>query len=509
MTDGRWQPPGGGEGPRFLGRAGIAIVLVVILAATATATTALLTIEDYVAAPASAGPSIRTLEPIPEAPPGGAQTILVLGSDRRWADLKANNPSLRQSNPSRSDTMLLVRMNPDRGVTSVLSMPRDLKVQIPGHGTDKLNASYSIGGPDLTRRTIEDLLPGVTIHHLVNVNFRGFRQAVSAIGCVYVDVDRRYYHSNEGLPVSAHYAEIDVEPGYQRLCGQRALDYVRFRHADSDLVRAARQQDFLRAAKDQVSTSQLVGNLDELLRIMRRNTQTDKRLGTVKGALRLGKLGLYSSDKPVVQVEFPATLTGDFVEASPDALARAAQRFMNATAPKKQTAISKTRSRAQTRKIKAAKLVDGGAAGRQASKQAVEDREVGFPLYYPGKLTPQGQYAAPDTDRRVRPRTYTIRDRADRAHKAYRLVIRQSEIEGQYYGVQGTTWTTPPVLAHPDSTTRLRGRTLKLYRSGGRLRFVSWRKGRAVYWVSNTLSLRLTNGQMLGIAASLTRMRSR
>jgi hypothetical protein len=73
--------------------------------------------------------------------------------------------------------------------------------------------------------------------------------------------------------------------------------------------------------------------------------------------------------------------------------------------------------------------------------------------------------------------------------------------------VQGTTWSQPPLLAHPDATARLKGRTLKLFKSGSRLRFVSWRKGRAVYWVSNTLSLRLSNGQMLGIAASLARMR--
>lgn len=507
MSQPHWQPPGGHEGFRFLGRAGLASVLVVVLVAVATATTALLTIDDIL--PESGGASIHTLNPIPEAPPGGAQTVLVLGSDRRWSDLKANNPLLQRSNPSRSDTMLLVRMNPDRGVTSVLSMPRDLKVVIPGHGLDKLNASYADGGPDLTRRTIEQLLPGVSINHIVNVNFGGFRQVVDAVGCVYADVDRRYYHSNVGLPVSARYAEIDVDPGYQRLCGQRALDYVRFRHADSDLVRAARQQDFLRSAKDQISTSQLVGNLDELLRIMSKNTQTDKGLSSVKGALRLGKLALYSSDKPVVQVEFPALYSGggSFVEASPATLKRLADRFLHATPPKKQEAPTKKSAKAQKSKIRKASLVDGTAAAKAAAGPSVKAGEIGFPLYYPKKITPQGRYVAPDTDSRIRPRTYSIRDRAGRKHLAYRLVLQQNQIEGQFYGVQGTTWDTPPLLAHPDATTRLQGRTLKLFKSGSRLRFVSWRKGRAVYWVSNTLSVRLSNGQMLGIAASLSRMR--
>ncbi len=504
-----WQPPGGREGLRFLGRSGLAMVLVIVLAATATATTALLKLDSYVSPTEASGPSIKTLDPIPEAPPGGAQTILVIGSDRRWADLKANNPALQRSNPARSDTMLLVRMNPKRGVTTVLSMPRDLKVLIPGQGTDKLNASYSVGGPDLTRRTIENLLPGVKINHIVNVNFGGFRQAVTAIGCVYTDVDRRYYHSNVGLPVSQHYAEIDIEPGYQRLCGQRALDFVRFRHADSDIVRAARQQDFLRSAKDQISTSQLVGNLDELLKIMRRNAQTDERLNSVKGALRLGKLALYSSDKPVVQIEFPAVFSGgeggSFVEASPASLQTIARRFLAAQPPKKQTKVTRKRTKTQKSEIKSSKLVDGTKVGRDAAKPKAG--QVGFPLYYPRKITPQGRYVAPDTDGKVQPRTYTIRDRADKPHLAYRMVVQQNQIEGQFYGIQGTTWTTPPLLAHPDGTARLSGRTLKLYKSGSRLRFVSWRKGRAVYWVSNTLSLRLSNGQMLGIAASLTRMR--
>ena len=108
---------------------------------------------------------------------------------------------------------------------------------------------------------------GLDINHIININFGGFREVINAIGCVYVDVDRRYYHSNEGLPLSAHYAEIDIDPGYQKLCGTDALNYVRFRHADSDIVRAARQQAFLRQAKDQLNASSLIGKRDKLLDI--------------------------------------------------------------------------------------------------------------------------------------------------------------------------------------------------------------------------------------------------
>ena len=79
------------------------------------------------------------------------------------------------------------------------------------------------------------------------MHFNGFWRAVNAVGCVYADIDRRYYND------SAEYVYIDVQPGYQRMCGRKALQYVRFRHEDTDIVRAARQQDFLRQAKQQIA----------------------------------------------------------------------------------------------------------------------------------------------------------------------------------------------------------------------------------------------------------------
>ena len=125
-----------------------------------------------------------------------------------------------------------------------MSIPRDLKVEIPGVGTDKFNAAYAYGGPKLTLRVVKEMT-GLKINHVVNVDFLGFVQAVYAIGCVFTDVDRRYYHSNEGVPPSEQYAEINIQPGYQLLCGKKALEYVRYRHTDTDIVRSARQQDFI------------------------------------------------------------------------------------------------------------------------------------------------------------------------------------------------------------------------------------------------------------------------
>ena len=130
---------------------------------------------------------------------------------------------------------MLLRVDPDRNAIALFSLPRDLEVEIPGYGTDKLNEAYAYGGPELTLKTIQKLTEvpatdnqGLEINHLVNVDFEGFARAVNAIDCVYVDVDRRYYHSNE--ETVEQYEEIDIQPGYQALCGFDALDYARYRH---------------------------------------------------------------------------------------------------------------------------------------------------------------------------------------------------------------------------------------------------------------------------------------
>ena len=109
-----------------------------------------------------------------DVPGGGPQTILVIGSDERFEDRKL-------AHAARSDTMILVRLDPDKEATAVMSIPRDLKVKIPGHGTDKINAAYSDGGPKLTVKTVRNLLH-VPINHVVNVNFGGFRRAVNRLG---------------------------------------------------------------------------------------------------------------------------------------------------------------------------------------------------------------------------------------------------------------------------------------------------------------------------------------
>jgi hypothetical protein len=322
--------------------------------------------------------------------------------------------------------------------------------------------------------------------------------------------------------VSAHYAEIDVRPGYQQLCGQRALDYVRFRHADSDIVRAARQQDFLRSAKDQLSTSSLIGQRDKLIRIMQSNTQTDTSLRSLKGVLKLAKLAIFSSGNPVAQIKFPPVYTGDattgeYVEASAATLQRLRDQFFHASpevkkgkATKKKTKKAPKGSSGDARASKA-KLVRARTQGENLVARTVASHRLGFQLYFPLRMTPNGRYASTVNDGTTvdaTPRVYTLRDRAGRKHRAYRLVVLENLQEGSYYGVEGTDWMTPPLLANPTSATTVGGRKLLLYKAGSRLRYVAWKRKGAVYWVSNSLSLTLSNAQMIGIAGSLTHIGS-
>jgi LCP family protein required for cell wall assembly len=506
------------EGLRFLARAFGSVVLISVLAAAATATASLLQLKDIIEPPASAPPPVKTKE-VTEAKPGKPQTILILGSDRRWSDLKKNNPRLSKSVAARSDTILLVRMDPRQEATAVLSIPRDLKVLIPGYGINKINAAYSLGGPDLTAKTVKSLFgEDFKINHIINVNFSGFRKVVDALGCIYSDVDRRYYHSNLGLPVSAHYAEIDIRPGYQELCGQRALDYVRFRHADSDLVRAARQQDFLRSAKDQLSTSSLIDERNKLIKIMQKSTQTDESLRSVKGVLKLAKLAIFSAGHPVAQLKFPPVYSGDaetgeYVEASAETLQRLRDQFFHASPEVKKSESKKqgaAKAASGNKRIKSARVVNARRTGEDLVAKTVASHRLGFRLYFPTRLSPNGRYASTVSDGTTSdatPRVYTLRDRAGRKHKAYRLVVMENIQEGSYYGVEGTDWMTPPLLANPTSAVTIHGRRLQLFKAGSRLRYVAWKRKDAVYWVSNSLQLKLSNAQMLAIAASLTNLK--
>ena len=160
---------------------------------------------------------------------------------------------------------MLVRLDPDKEATALLSLPRDLKVRIPGYGTDKINAAYSVGGPEADAATVSKVT-GIPINHVVNVDFKGFREAVNALGCAYIDIDR----ATSTTTRSYDRLRDDRPSGLPEGCAAHdALDYVRYRHEDTDIVRAARQQEFLRQLKQQIGLTKLISSADRPARHLR------------------------------------------------------------------------------------------------------------------------------------------------------------------------------------------------------------------------------------------------
>jgi LCP family protein required for cell wall assembly len=232
----------------LVGRLAMWCGIAFLVMATGTAGGAYLYFHQSVAAVAAKTPEVRrAARQLSVALPGQPAVALVIGYDHR----KADGPNAS----GRSDTLMLLRADPSTDSISLLSFPRDMRVEIrcPGRTPffDKINAAYSYCGPQGSLQTVR-ALTGVDINYLMTVNFRGFRQIVDRLGGAWIDVDRRYFNDRGG---PSGYAKINLQPGYQQLTGRQTLDYVRFRHTDSDLYRVARQQQFVKALKGQIQQS--------------------------------------------------------------------------------------------------------------------------------------------------------------------------------------------------------------------------------------------------------------
>jgi LCP family protein required for cell wall assembly len=489
-----------------------ASVLVIGASAATTAVAGLLQVNQLVI-DLGGTPAIVTKQVVLPNP-GQPQTILIIGSDHRAGD---------PFTAANTDTMLLVRLNSASSTINVLSIPRDLQVNIPGAGSAKINSAYSDGGPSLLIKTIrQNVFPDLKVNHIVDVNFGGFADLVNAIGCVYADVDHRYYN-NTAL---TDYSSIDIQPGYQKLCGTDALAFVRFRHTDSDLVRNARQQDFIRWAKDQYGINNLLANRDRLLRIFGDHAQTDHGLHTTDGLIELFNLVLNSAGNTIKQFKFPAVflpcdstaapgaaVAPCFVTATASAEQSTYAKFMTPTPPAKPAAKTSSSSSSKggkrSSRIPTAGLTADLPDGRS---QAAQLTRVKLPVYFPRLIKTGSSYclgligncpletASPGSY----PREYSIHDQHGLTHAAYRMTLELNPVLGEYYGVEGTTWRDPPLLASPSGFRNVGGKRLALYASGGKLTTVAWHTPHGVYWVSNTLTTDIPSQQLIGIAASLS-----
>jgi LCP family protein required for cell wall assembly len=228
-----------------VGRLAIWLGVASLVLVSGAAGGAYLYFHQSVAAVAADTPQVkRAARQLSVALPGQPAVALVIGYDHRKED--GNNST------GRSDTLMLVRADPATDSISLLSFPRDMRVEIrcPGQAPffEKIAHAYSYCGPQGSLNTVRGLT-GVPINYLITVNFRGFRQIIDRLDGAWVDIDRRYFNDRGG-PFG--YAKINLRPGYQQLTGRQALDYVRYRHTDSDLYRVARQQQFVKAFKGQV-----------------------------------------------------------------------------------------------------------------------------------------------------------------------------------------------------------------------------------------------------------------
>ncbi len=215
-------------------------------------------------------------------------TIMIMGVDERDDDV------------GRSDTLMVATLDPKKDQAALMSIPRDTRVKIKGHGWDKINAAYAYGsakggseaGEKLAQRTVEDFL-GVNMDHYVVVNIQAFQKIIDAIGGIDIDVEKRMYYEDpwddDGGLI------IDLQPGMQHMDGKTAVTYVRYRDEEGDIGRIKRQQKFMKACMDKVTSPAIIPKLPSVIKEVMSSVKTDLSFrqmlefaGTLKEAQKNG-----------------------------------------------------------------------------------------------------------------------------------------------------------------------------------------------------------------------------
>lgn len=217
--------------------------------------------------------------------------ILVLGMDARPCEKS-----------SRTDTIIFASFDPENNRLAVMSIPRDTRVNIPGHGFRKINEAVMYGGPELVSQVVEDLL-GVSIDYYILTNFEGFKNIVDSVGGVnfYIPQNMYYYDPADGTL-------IDLKKGEQLLDGDKALQFIRFRgYPNGDIDRTVHQQEFFKALAKKILQPDTVTKLHNLIPCI--NDAIDTNLGMLK-MIELVKAARNFKDIEIVS----QTLPGRFAE---------------------------------------------------------------------------------------------------------------------------------------------------------------------------------------------------
>lgn len=462
-------------------------------------------------------------EPVLESP--DVMNILLLGSDSRGAfDPRSvtttSPPSEVGEDPesgtitgSRSDTVILLHVDPANNYLSALSLPRDLRVRVDGYrGHYKLNFAYAMGGPALTIKTVQQVT-GIDIDHYLEVDFRCFGEMLDDLGGVYLEVDRPYYYNGR------QYEKIDLEPGYQLLDIEDALDYVRYRHdRNADFGRMERQQRFLSALRQQAMGWDLAFKLPDLVGTFFDYVTTD--LGTndfidlawwgikldgehirqvvLRGVYRMSDSValVFCTDEEIAQAVH-SLLTPPWKETAPGEAA---------TTSGSSTTTTVARSTTTTESIpQSFPPVDPGdipdpAAWAEVAKNA--SFAVEAPSWVPGdyKLAPRK-----GTD------AYIYKIRVGTSMVPALVMLYQHRGVGtagnpkfaeEYINVTETTWLEAPAACAGREVT-YEGTVFTIVGSAGKVERVWWRSGDVLYWVSNSLSGVATEAELLAMAKSM------
>jgi LCP family protein required for cell wall assembly len=213
--------------------------------------------------------------------------VLLMGGDER---------GLRKGEVARSDSMLVVSFDPVTKKIHLFSVLRDTQVDIPGFKANRVNAAITLGGPELAMKTIGNLM-GLNIQYYVYVDFQGFIKLVDTIGGVdfYVEKDMKYTDAADG-----HVYDINLKKGQQHLDGDKALQYVRFRHDRlSDFTRTERQRDFLKAIASKLQSGWNLVRLPDILGEVTPYMETNMSAGDM---LKLASLGYQSHQAGSAQI---------------------------------------------------------------------------------------------------------------------------------------------------------------------------------------------------------------
>ena len=303
---------------------------------------------------------------------------------------------------------------------------------------------------------------------------------------------------------------------------------MRYRHTDTDIVRSARQQDFISAARQRISVEDLVFDQSGLIDIFTKYTTSD--INDKETMLQVLKLFLASRNASIKQVHFPAELGPSYVTASPEAINEAVDQFLGIEAsggattnlegveeseqdqtPKKKQQGQKKKKKAKKEPMFKAKppgsdeLVPARETGEMEAEIAARRVNGYFPIFYPTRLPSGAYYAESDPSQKIiDPFVYGIKDEDGNRHEAYRMILVMEQSDGtHYFGVQGIRgWEDPPILDNASETKTINGREYEIFADSGRIKLVAWHRGDNSFWVSNDLLQSLSNDQMMGMARS-------